>query len=412
MGLKVIIACESIFSLPLAKMLEQFDIEYILLEPHSTIAPQFGASIGLLPNGLRILDQLVCYEKIKEAAGDVSYRTILCLFSGNTWTDTQPVSFSQLGYPQIFVDRKTLQQVLFDKFKFKDRVLTTQVVVSVDLLGEQATFHTQDASVHTVHTGDIVFGADGVHSAIRGEMHYFAVSDFHLGLQSESECIFGVSKRPTGLPGTAIQVNSFFKSCNYMVLSAPNNSLYWFLFTSFARLYGKAIPEFTKEYKLALAENHFDEQVTETFRDIHANRLQTTLVALAGHVFPRSYFQGVLIIGKAAHKFLFTEVQAKRFIRAEAAETFFFSRVLVDYFFTRLSQSLIWGLIIKNMETGPTIDDIPIPKRCEKAVIRHRETTNKRSWSFWSLVTLGPGILTLLQYSTISWIRTSCTSRD
>lgn len=38
---------------------------YVLLEAYPEIAPQLGASIGLLPNGLRILDQLGCYESIR-----------------------------------------------------------------------------------------------------------------------------------------------------------------------------------------------------------------------------------------------------------------------------------------------------------------------------------------------------------
>lgn len=94
------------------------------------------------------------------------------------------------------------------------------------------------------------------------------------------------------MPGNAIQVNSFFKSCNYMMLSAPDSLLYWFLFTSLDRTCGKSIPKFTKEDERALAENHFDDQVTETttFREIYANRLHTTLVALEDHVFPNGIF--------------------------------------------------------------------------------------------------------------------------
>lgn len=61
---KIIIAGGGIAGLTLANMLEKFDVDYILLEAHSEIAPPVGASIGLFPNGLRILDQLGCYERI------------------------------------------------------------------------------------------------------------------------------------------------------------------------------------------------------------------------------------------------------------------------------------------------------------------------------------------------------------
>ncbi|KAK7413086.1 hypothetical protein QQX98_008034 [Neonectria punicea] len=61
---KIVIAGGGIAGLVLANMLEKFDLDYVLLESHSEIAPPVGASIGMFPNGLRILDQLGCYGAI------------------------------------------------------------------------------------------------------------------------------------------------------------------------------------------------------------------------------------------------------------------------------------------------------------------------------------------------------------
>src|SRR4051812_30216048 len=61
---KVIIAGGSIAGLTLAKMLETVGIDFLVLEAYPEIAPQVGASIGLCPNGLRVLDQIGCYEEI------------------------------------------------------------------------------------------------------------------------------------------------------------------------------------------------------------------------------------------------------------------------------------------------------------------------------------------------------------
>lgn len=63
---KIIIAGGGIAGLTLANMLERLGLNYTLLESHSDIAPQVGASIGLFPNGLRIIDQIGCYEQILE----------------------------------------------------------------------------------------------------------------------------------------------------------------------------------------------------------------------------------------------------------------------------------------------------------------------------------------------------------
>lgn len=85
--------------LSLANMLEKFNIEYILLEAHPEIAPQLGASIGLLPGGLRILDQLGCYDRIQELAGDCYYQPSTRLFNGRILDERKPVTFSeQLEY--------------------------------------------------------------------------------------------------------------------------------------------------------------------------------------------------------------------------------------------------------------------------------------------------------------------------
>lgn len=68
MAFKFVIAGAGVAGLTLANMLERLDIDYIVLEAYRQIAPQVGASIGLFPNGLRILDQIDCYEPIRKLA--------------------------------------------------------------------------------------------------------------------------------------------------------------------------------------------------------------------------------------------------------------------------------------------------------------------------------------------------------
>lgn len=63
-GMKVIIAGGSIAGLSLALILEKNGIDFLVLEAYKDVAPQVGASIGVLPNGLRILDQLDCFEEV------------------------------------------------------------------------------------------------------------------------------------------------------------------------------------------------------------------------------------------------------------------------------------------------------------------------------------------------------------
>ncbi|OJJ07597.1 hypothetical protein ASPVEDRAFT_877590 [Aspergillus versicolor CBS 583.65] len=56
--------------LALAKMLEMLGISYILYEGYHTIAPNADASLGLMPSGLRIFDQLGVLDKIEAFSVD------------------------------------------------------------------------------------------------------------------------------------------------------------------------------------------------------------------------------------------------------------------------------------------------------------------------------------------------------
>lgn len=64
---RVLIAGGGIAGLALANALQHADIDYILLEARSEIAPQLGASVGIMPNGARVLDQVGCYDDIWDA---------------------------------------------------------------------------------------------------------------------------------------------------------------------------------------------------------------------------------------------------------------------------------------------------------------------------------------------------------
>lgn len=61
---KVVIVGGSIAGLSLANMLQANNIDYVVLEAYPDIAPQVGASIGLLPHGNRILDQLGMFDRL------------------------------------------------------------------------------------------------------------------------------------------------------------------------------------------------------------------------------------------------------------------------------------------------------------------------------------------------------------
>lgn len=66
---RVVIAGASIAGLSLALALERAGVDFVVLEAHPCVAPQVGASIAVLPNGARVLDQLGCYADVAALVG-------------------------------------------------------------------------------------------------------------------------------------------------------------------------------------------------------------------------------------------------------------------------------------------------------------------------------------------------------
>jgi 2-polyprenyl-6-methoxyphenol hydroxylase-like FAD-dependent oxidoreductase len=70
---RVVIVGGSIAGLSLANMLQLNTIDFVVLEAYPEMAPQVGASLGLLPHGNRILDQLGLFEKVLKLARPVNH---------------------------------------------------------------------------------------------------------------------------------------------------------------------------------------------------------------------------------------------------------------------------------------------------------------------------------------------------
>lgn len=73
---KIIIVGAGIAGLTLANYLQKLEIDYVLLEASDEIAADVGTSFGLLPWGLRVLDQIGCYEDVLGAAAPTKKTTM------------------------------------------------------------------------------------------------------------------------------------------------------------------------------------------------------------------------------------------------------------------------------------------------------------------------------------------------
>ena len=203
----VIIVGGGIAGLTLAHCLRRVNINHIVLEKRSNICPQEGASIGILPNGGRILSQLSLFEHI-EPLIEPLYRAHITFPDGFSFSSTFPkflhdqynqlsllcfiyirlqwsnlVADCRFGYPLAFFDRQKLLEIMHTQYPDQSKILTNQRVAAIRPVGSRVNVITETG---VTYTGDMVVGADGVHSKVRSEMWRIA-DTVRPGLVTERE---------------------------------------------------------------------------------------------------------------------------------------------------------------------------------------------------------------------------------
>ncbi|KAF4439565.1 FAD binding domain protein [Fusarium austroafricanum] len=256
---KLIIAGGGIAGLSLAIMLEKFDLDYILLEAYSDIAPAVGASIGMFPNGLRVLDQLGCYQPIRDVYGDEVPVNFLCTRNENG----------------------SIRNSLNGVFNHLEK-------------------------------RTILVGADGLHSQVRKSMHQLGHSlepgyfdtDEEDNVPCHYICGFGISQDVPGWPvGHQCMVTGRGRS--QLVVSGPENRVYWFMFEKLPETKcGKGIPRYNKQDEAEFVKRNQSVRITPeiTFGQVYANAISSTLTPLHEVVRKKWFFKRIITLGDSAHK--------------------------------------------------------------------------------------------------------------
>ncbi|RMJ15448.1 hypothetical protein CDV36_004878 [Fusarium kuroshium] len=245
---KVIIAGGGIAGLTLANTLEKFDLDYVVLECHSEISPAVGASIGMFPNGLRILDQLGCYEPIKE------------LFGGS------------IPYEKTYT-RDENGQVTYDMPGFFN--------------------HLEKCAVR------------GVMTALGNKLEpgYFDSKEPE-SVPCYYCCSFGIAR---GVPGwtSGEQHVGTGRGRSQLVVSGPEDRVYWFMFKKLPETkYGKDIPWYSKEDEAEFVKRNWSTPITPTvsFGQVFNSRVSSTLTPLHEVVYKKWFFKRIITFGDSAHK--------------------------------------------------------------------------------------------------------------
>ncbi|KIA75410.1 monooxygenase [Aspergillus ustus] len=307
---KVLIAGGGISGLALAAMLEKNGVDFILLEAYSELVAQAGAGIYMLPNGLRILDQLGGYDALAskvDFAEVVNYRDQSgeLIVAIDDWANGM---IERYGYPSLWVGRRELLQSLYDCMSDKSKLLTDKRVASVRHFEDAVEVTTTDGSTYR---GDILVGTDGVHSRVRQEMVRHATeqgvahnyTEDHK-IPAKYECLFGASTAVAGIPRgyLGFGVNQGF---SYIIGTGPEDRVYWCLTEKMdTTLYGDDIPRFSKEDEERFVEKHWNDNITVDIRleDLYKTKLDAIHTPLREFVYSKWHLDRMIVLGDATHK--------------------------------------------------------------------------------------------------------------
>ncbi|KAJ5627291.1 Monooxygenase FAD-binding [Penicillium herquei] len=309
---KVVIVGGSVSGLALANMLEQCDIDYVLLEKYEAIAPDLGACLGLQPNGLRIMDQLGCYQELLKISWPTNYYDV---YDGTSQDLNRFINWPLgswqtplLGYKLQIQDRKQVISVLHDNLRDKSKVHTSQGVVKIHPLEDGVKVETIDGSMFE---GDIVVGADGIHSHVLDEMQRLAEIDMpgsKLFTRDEFECtyrcIFSIGYTPESLrDDQAIKVS--YKGRSYLCLSGQDRKFYFCLFEQIEKTRGSSMPRrYTKEETDALAAKYSDDILVPgvTFGDMYSKKSSAVMLPVQEGLLSKCFYERIVLVGDSFHK--------------------------------------------------------------------------------------------------------------
>lgn len=224
--------------------------------------------------------------------------------------DTSSLISLSTGYDVLFLTRTELLSFLYRHIPDKSKVLTSKRVADVEHSNNGVTVRCEDGSVFE---GDIVVGADGIHSKIRNLMQQHmekiapgsSMKDAK-AISCEYNCIFGFGNLVNGGKGQNLSESHRTYTKDYSTLSfVGDGKLFWFLFTKLDKRYhGTDIPRYTKEDMEEAAKAFFKIPMTDTikYEQVWEQRTIANMLCIEEMTLENWTSDRFVILGDSAHK--------------------------------------------------------------------------------------------------------------
>jgi 2-polyprenyl-6-methoxyphenol hydroxylase-like FAD-dependent oxidoreductase len=173
--MKVLIAGGGIGGLVAALCLERAGIEARVFESAAEIRP-LGVGINLLPHSVRILTALGLADKLAATGIATAELSYFNKFGQLIWREPRGLA-AGYAWPQYSIHRGRFQMLLFDAVRERlgDASVTTGChLAALAERGDQveATFvNRATGEIIAVASGDVLIGADGIHSRVRQQFY-------------------------------------------------------------------------------------------------------------------------------------------------------------------------------------------------------------------------------------------------
>ncbi|KUI74316.1 Zeaxanthin epoxidase, chloroplastic [Cytospora mali] len=312
---KVIVVGGSIAGLTLANALERAGIDYVLLEKRE-VAPNAGQGIFVLPCTSIVLEQLGVAKTLQELAIPLKQREHR---DGNMNVFCSSDEFSRLykksQRPARFVDRFRFITSLYEGINDKSKIHSREGIVSFTETDHGVTVLTDQGNTYE---GDILVGADGVHSETRRQM---AAQDqdskrsdiLTKGFKTRYACLTALShnhfagnpKSPFLPDGLVVNTYHENEGIGTMCCVGTPGQLIWVTYIPIDQT-SYPSPRFTKDDADAYVKKygHLNVYPDCTISDVYESRIGATLVAMEENVLPTKWNSSgrVVMIGDAVHK--------------------------------------------------------------------------------------------------------------
>ncbi|KAL1964470.1 hypothetical protein VTN77DRAFT_6896 [Rasamsonia byssochlamydoides] len=311
--MKVLISGGSLTGLTLALALQHGGIDFLVLEK-GEIGPELGASIALQPQSIRILAQLGVWKDIEEIVTGLEKERVwrVDATSGHVFEKAGQLGViaADLGWPLIFIERRRLLRLLYSHIQDKSKVHDHTAVVSYEEDSDGIIVTTADGRSFR---GDILIGADGIHSRVRAVMserirkeNHALSKEIDQAFTSEYQALFGISRcnATSFLPDRHTVYNVSGNNYSAIVTAGQPDLMFWFLFVKTSRTSGRNIPRYTDEDAQAVIDCYGRTALgpKKTIQDLWDTRLTATLVPMEDGIVEQWSHGRVLLLGDSAHK--------------------------------------------------------------------------------------------------------------